>query len=378
VSVARIAIAALLALLAPSAFAHKPSDSYLALSSQAAQIDGHWDIALRDLDALMDLDRDHDGAITWGEVRTRWDEIDRYALDHLRLSTAKGACSIAIRDHQVDRHTDGGYVVLVLAGSCPDVADALTIDYSLLFDIDAQHRGLVKFAEKGRDASIAAVFPTDHRSQTLGANGSPPLTQFVSFVADGIAHIATGYDHILFLVALLLPAVLRREQTRWVPVAELRTTLWTVGKTVTAFTLAHSLTLSLATLHIVSLPSRFTESVIALSVLLTALDNFVPFLPRRRWLVAFLFGLMHGFGFASVLLDLQLPTSALAISLFGFNVGVKLGQLLLVALIIPPAFLARRSVGYRRVAFNGGSAAIAVLALAWLVERSLNVSLIPF
>ncbi len=377
-SLARFMLLAVLAVFAQCAFAHKPSDSYLTLSADAAKLTGHWDIALRDLDAILDLDRDRDGAITWGEVRTRSSAIDEYALAHLRLSTPAGPCALEIRDHRIDRHTDGGYVVLGLVGTCAGSAASLTLDYSLLFDIDAQHRGLVSFTQGGKGRGIAAIFPTDRRTQTLGVGASPPLAQFASFVADGIKHIATGYDHILFLVALLLPAVLRREQGRWVPVSDLRTTLWTVGKTVTAFTLAHSLTLSLATLHIVSLPSRLTESVIALSVLLTALDNFVPFLPRQRWHVAFVFGLMHGFGFASVLLDLDLPTSALAMSLFGFNVGVELGQLMLVALLIPPAFLARRSAGYRRLAFNGGSAAIAVLAFAWFIERSLNVSIIPF
>jgi hypothetical protein len=372
-------LAAVALLFCTVASAHKPSDSYLTLVGDGQHLDGHWDIALRDLDAVLGLDRDGDAAITWGEVRARWSEIDRYALDHLALATQAGTCRVGVHGHRIDRHTDGSYAVLDIDGTCPDAIDALTVDYSLLFDIDAQHRGLVNFSTKDNGArTVAAVFPSDRRTQTIGAGATRPWSQFASFVGDGVKHIATGYDHILFLVALLLPSVLRRESGRWVPVADVRSTLWTVGKTVTAFTLAHSLTLTLATLHVVALPSRLTESAIALSVLVTAIDNVVPFLPRRRWLVAFVFGLMHGFGFASVLLDLDLPTSALALSLFGFNIGVELGQLILVAILIPPAFLARTTLGYRRIAFNGGSAAIAAIACAWFIERSFNVSLFPF
>ena len=118
--------------------------------------------------------------------------------------------------------------------------------------------------------------------------------------------------------------------------------------------------------------------MIALSVLVTAIDNLVPILPARRWIVAFAFGLMHGFCFASVLLDLDLSGPMLALSLFGFNVGVELGQLAIVAVIVPVAYAARSLCGYRIGVVGGGSVAIAVLALGWLVERSLDLKLMPF
>ena len=147
---------------------------------------------------------------------------------------------------------------------------------------------------------------------------------------------------------------------------------------VTAFPIAHSITLSLAALGVVKVPSRLVESMIALSVVLTAVDNIVPFLPRRRWLVAFAFGLLHGLGFASVLLDLGLPRATLALSLFGFNVGVEIGQLILVALLVPLAHLARNHRSYSRYAVGAGSALIAFYALGWVVERALKFSFMPF
>ncbi|MEP7043926.1 MAG: HupE/UreJ family protein [Dokdonella sp.] len=378
----RLLACAALLLCASLAHAHKPSDSYLTLQIDDAAVNGHWDIALRDLDVVLDLDRNRDSRIDWGEVRTRIGEIDAYALAHLRLSIDAGPCSLAATDPLIDRHSDGAYVVLTLSGHCTGRIDVLTVDYSLLFDVDAQHRGLLKLETKGASAAdtqvVTAVFAADGRRQAFAAGGTSAWHQLKSFIGDGIGHIAGGFDHILFLIALLLPAVLGRSGRSWFAVPGISVALWNVAKTVTAFTLAHSITLSLATLHFVQLPARLTESMIALSVLVTAIDNLVPILPSKRWVVAFVFGLMHGFGFASVLVDLNLPRSALALSLFGFNVGVEMGQLVLVALLVPLAYLAREKRLYQLVALKGGSVVIALLALGWLIERSLNLKLMPF
>ena len=391
--------------LATEAAAHKASDSYLSLAVDGATLIGQWDVALRDLDLALDLDRNADATIDWAEVRTRHADIAAYALSHLTVTalnpdaTVNGACTLRVTDHAIDRHTDGAYAVMKLSGACPVAAPALLVDYRLLFDVDAQHRGLLKLQSRGgapmqsrgsapvqsRGSAIAdqpvvvsAVFSADNAVQTIATHAPSSLSQWFTFVADGAKHIAIGFDHILFLVALLLPAVLVRKQKKWLPVADLGTALLSVFKIVTAFTAAHSITLSLAVLGWVQLPSRLSESLIAASVLLTALDNLWPFLPRRRWLVAAAFGLVHGFGFASVLIDLQLPAASLAVSLFGFNVGVELGQLALVALLVPLAYVSRQSSGYPRIAVSGGSAVIAITALGWLAERSLNLQLMPF
>ena len=378
-----------LSLIALVAQAHKPSDSYLSLQVAGEKITGQWDIALRDLDLVLDLDRNADAAIDWGEVRTRHADIAAYALSRLVLtqpeSTGKQdvACKLAVTDQLIDNHTDGAYAVLKLAGACPSAFSALSVNYSLLFDVDAQHRGLLKLESRsasgdGTPFVLSAVFPADNATQTLKLSEPGGMAQFATYVADGVKHIAIGIDHILFLIALLLPAVLLRSGGKWVPVADIRTAFWSVLKIVTAFTVAHSITLSLAVLEIVQLPSRFVESAIAASVLITALDNLWPFLPRKRWLVAFAFGLLHGFGFASVLIDLKLPASALLLSLLGFNVGVEIGQLMLVAVLMPLAYLSRASKGYTRIVLGGGSVVIAAISLGWLLERSFNLKLMPF
>jgi hypothetical protein len=149
-----------------------------------------------------------------------------------------------------------------------------------------------------------------------------------------------------------------------------------VLKIVTAFTLAHSITLSLATLGVVSLPTRWVESAIAASVVLAALNNVFAVVGGRRWIVAFAFGLIHGFGFASVLSDLGLAQTTLALALVGFNVGVEGGQLVIVAIFLPLAYELRRSRFYTWGVFIGGSLVIAALAGIWFAERAFLFKLI--
>ena len=363
--------------------AHKASDSYLMLKVVGANVSGQWDIALRDLDLVLELDRNGDSVIDWGEVRSRHAEIAAYAMRHLDLKSGNRACPMRVDDQLIDNHSDGAYAVLKLTATCPNAVEALTVSYRLLFDVDAQHRGLLKLETPAKDGNsspqvVSAVFPAENATQIFAlANGST-LAELGTYIVDGVRHIAVGFDHILFLIALLLPAVLVREGRRWIPVADMQSAFWSVLKIVTAFTIAHSITLSLASLDVVRLPSRLVESLIAASVLATALDNIWPFLPKKRWLVAFAFGLIHGFGFASVLADLNLPNSSLVLSLLGFNIGVEIGQLILVALVIPLAYLTRSSTAYPRFALQTGSVVIAAVSLGWLLERSLNLQLMPF
>jgi len=149
-----------------------------------------------------------------------------------------------------------------------------------------------------------------------------------------------------------------------------------VVKVVTAFTVAHSITLSLAALSVVTLPSRWVESAIALSVVLAALNNIWPVVYGKRWAIAFCFGLIHGFGFASVLADLGLPQESLLIALVAFNLGVELGQLVIVGIFLPVAYRLRATAFYQRVLVVYGSAAIALIASLWLVQRALDLKLI--
>ena len=365
-------VAALLCMtLAFAAHAHKASDAYLTLERDGKALRGQWDIALRDLDNALALDANDDGDITWGEVRTRLADISDYALSRLDVTSGGARCALAAGALAIDTHTDGAYAVLRVSGACPQAGPTVAVDYRLFAGLDPQHRGLLNYVEHGRSESVVFSAQTPHRS--VGGQSGGPLRQFAVYLNEGVWHIWTGFDHILFLLSLLLPAVLVRTPRAWQPGRSFRDAFVDVAKVVTAFTLAHSITLSLAALSIVVLPSRWVESGIALSVVLAALNNLFPVVANGRWMAAFGFGLLHGFGFAGALHDLGLPAGSLALSLFGFNLGVEAGQLAIVLVFLPLAFALRSTWTYRRLVFGGGSAAIAAVASVWLVERAFDV-----
>ncbi|MBE7939321.1 HupE/UreJ family protein [Ramlibacter aquaticus] len=376
--------AALLALLllAPlAALAHKPSDSYLTLAGQpgSGDLKVRWDIALRDLDYVLELDRDGNGALTWGEVRARTDDITRYATGHLALEAGGHACTWErTAPMQLEHHSDGTYAVLRLAAHCGALEGELKARYSLLFDVDPSHHGLVQWIAPGSAGSQALVFTPDSAEQVLALQPQSAWRTLRQYLVDGVWHIWVGYDHILFLLSLLLPSVLARRDGRWVGVNRFGTAFKEVLKVVTAFTLAHSITLSLAALHVISLPSRIVESAIAASVVFAALNNLRGAIESKRWVMAFCFGLIHGFGFASVLADLGLPQEALALALVGFNLGVEVGQMAIVAVFLPLAFLLRGTGFYRTGVLKAGSAVIALVAAWWFVQRAFDIQGGPF
>jgi hypothetical protein len=371
--VRRILLLVLL-LLAGGALAHKPSDSYLAVAVDGAGVHGQWDIALRDLEFALGLDADGNGEITWGELKAKRKDVEGYALSRLNIRADGKPCVLTPADLLVDDHSDGTYAVLRFTAACGAGAPAaLEIGYRLFFDLDPTHRGLLRF-ERGGTATTAVLSP-DQPRLTLKAGQSSLLGQFLDYLKEGVWHIWIGFDHILFLLSLLLPSVLILENKAWRPAERFNVTFWDVFRVVTSFTVAHSITLSLAALSVISLPSRLVESTIALSVVLAALNNLKPLVAERRWAVAFAFGLIHGFGFASVLADLGLPQGTLLLALVGFNVGVETGQIAIVCIFLPLAYALRGTWLYRRVVFSGGSAAIALVALVWLGERALDVRL---
>ncbi|MCL2449276.1 MAG: HupE/UreJ family protein [Polyangiaceae bacterium] len=370
-----VALALAATLVASPALAHKPSDSYLTLTVAGAAIDGRWDVALRDLDNALSLDRDGNGAITWGELTDRESEVTAFVLGHLALLADGAACRAAPGGLRVAAHSDGTYAVLDFRAACGAEPRQLAVDYSLFFDIDPQHRGIVRIDDGA--GTRTAIFSPNDAKQTFERAELRPLHQLGAAVRLGVDHIFAGIDHLCFLVALLLPAVfVRIGRTAWVPVPRLGPALAEVLKIVTAFTLAHSITLTLATLEIIRLPSRLVESGIAASVIVAAINNVYPLLGDERWAAAFALGLLHGFGFSAALMDLGLPRLNLALTLFGFNVGVEIGQMALVAVVVPLTYMARRAALYRRVGLVGGSLVIASVASVWFVERAFAVKIL--
>ena len=358
--------------------AHEPSKSYLNLVLASNQLTGQWDLPISELKSVVAL-TDKDGLIAWEDLRDHYPEVLRYAGARLKLRVDDREVTLRFTGTEPtwEEFTDGPYLqvpmVVSLGTAVPQV---LEVDYRLFFETNALHRGMLRFETVGGVQST--VFSPDEPVQRLAVKLPGRAQEFARFLREGVGHIWTGYDHILFLLALLLPAVLRREGGKWAGVGAFRPAFVQVVKIVTAFTAAHSVTLSLAALHLVKLRPQLTESAIAGSVMLAALNNLWPVVRERGWLVAFGFGLIHGFGFANALGELGLREGGLALVLVGFNLGVELGQLAIVAAFLPLAYTLRHTRFYQTGVLRAGSVAILLVAAVWLAERLCDKKFLPF
>jgi hypothetical protein len=266
------------------------------------------------------------------------------------------------------RLSDGLYARVPFSVRCAAGAARVQVAAGLLAEVDRDHRVLVRVGQGAQAASH--VLGSSQRSLVLprtreASERSATLRAGAAQIARGLRHIFEGSDHIAFLLVLLLPAVFRRRDPQagfWPLAVE-------IAKVVTAFTLAHSLTLSLAALGFLRTSADVIEPAIAASVALAALSNLSPRFFQHGSLLAFALGLLHGFGFSSALADAGLSGAALFAALFGFNLGVELGQLLIVTLFVPLALLAARARLVRSYALPCGSLAVFALALFWVFER---------
>ncbi len=377
-----ILLLGLLALAQP-AFAHKASDAYLQLQRNGDLLQLRWDISLRDLDAMLDLDSNDDQKLSWGEVRARMDDIRANALAHLVLQ--QGRCNLSeAAAPAIENRVDGAYLVLQLQSHC-STDGALDVDYRLFREVDPTHRGLLRVAmADGQAPALQSLDPQagavsvmlPHEASDTANNGAPSANGS-SFFFDGIHHILIGYDHILFLISLLLPSVLKRKPDGWQPVAYWQEAVWPMVATVTMFTIGHSITLALAGLKIVSISPRIIEPAIALTIIVAAVDNIRPLLRGRRRVFAFLFGLIHGFGFANVLAELDLPVKSFVAALLKFNLGVEAGQLIVVSVALSVLLALRGWRAYPAVVLGGGSAFAVVIAALWFGERVFDLKILP-
>jgi hypothetical protein len=353
----RFALAAILVFAGSRAGAHATSTSYLGLEAggEVGGLAARWDIALADIAWSVDLDADADRRISWGEVVAGRGAVTAFVLAGLDVSRGGLACTAHVRDLSLADHLGEPYLSFDTQLACAR-AGPLRIATPLLFGLDASQRTLLKVVMGGaaRSAVLAPGGPPWEEAHDAGT-----VQRFLQFLAHGAWHVWIGYDHLAFLLLLLLPSVLRPRG------AVLRDVLVLV----TAFTIAHSITLALAASGLVSLPERPIEFVIALSIVVAGALNLWPAAARLRLPLAFGFGLVHGFGFANALAGLDIAGARLVPLLAGFNVGVELAQLALVALALPvllawhrsPIFAARiaplLSIG---VATGGG---------IWMIER---------
>jgi hypothetical protein len=345
------------------ASAHSQSYGYLTVNISKTTITGMFELAIRDADRVHSLDSNNDGTITWGDIRQSETTIAHQLLSTLTFGDGEKICTLNPSPLMINTHGGETYLVAPFSAPC---AGAITLTYNAMFTIDAQHRGLVT-ANMGNQSQTFVMSP-DAKTASLGQTAG---AHFTSFAVHGVQHLLAGYDHMLFLITLLLATVARNHM------AGLRTGLIEATKVVTAFTVSHSCTLALAALGWITIPVPLTESLIAITIALAAFNNLWPVVRDRIWLLALGFGLIHGLGFANVLTDLGLNTGNLLQALLAFNLGVEAGQLAVVLVALPLMYLIMRSPKASRT-LPLTNLAIAIFGLAWFSDRAFGTSLMPF
>lgn len=341
-----------------AALAHTGSASYVRLSASDSGASFRIALDLRDLEYALGVDANADGAITWGEVLTGKAALLAYIRERFVLSRGDLACDVSADDLAIDAINGGVYVVASGNARCRK-RGAVRVTSEMMFDLDAGHRTMLEWSDRER-RSLSVLTESARSWEALADVGLS--SQLVRFAHEGMLHIWSGIDHLAFLLMLLLPAFAMRADSRAV---EWRKLLGII----TAFTLAHSMTLALAATGIVTVSPRLVEPAIAASVVFASATNLVPRARSIGASTAFVFGLLHGFGFASALQGLDATRSSLAIALAGFNVGVEIGQLLIVAAVLPVLLLLRTRTAYATRVVRAVSCVVAASGIVWLWQR---------
>jgi hydrogenase/urease accessory protein HupE len=328
--------------------AHPASVAYARVSIAEAAVEIALSLNLFELDLVLSLDRDLDGRVDATELAARRADVVNYLRDTVGVSASGRALVAEVLSVEPGLSRDGRAVLeaMLRFDSAPPLRDVV-VRCEPLTELGADHTTLA-LIDSGR-----VVRQFVFRSGVTYRDAPSLVATALAFLKLGIVHIFVGHDHIAFLIALLLTGA----------------SLAAVVKIVTAFTAAHSLTLSLAALDVVTLPPMLVEAGIALSIIYVAAENLFTTRREGRWIVSFVFGLVHGFGFATVLKELGLPSSALVTSLVTFNVGVEIAQVAIVAAALPILYALTRTrlhVPLTRLA----SAIILTLGLVWLYQRT--------
>jgi hypothetical protein len=360
-----------------AAAAHNVDQSYLYLRVYEDSINFVVEITAADLERALDLGWDTEERATLPQVQERLDEIREYVEARFEVSTAdRGVWEPRFRRVSILSVGFGDFVQLeYVVDDLDEIPDLMEISFNVLFEVAQFHRNWVIIGHNWMTATFnneaipSLILSPNNYTQTLDLTSSSWVRGFIGLIWLGVLHIWIGIDHILFLVALVLPSVLIRRNGAFQPVGDFKSAFTNILFIVTSFTLAHSVTLALAGLEIVTLPSRLVEAIIAGSIAVAAAANLMPNLRVKEWMIAFGFGLFHGFGFASVMGDIGVGRDHLALSVFGFNVGVEIGQVAILVVIFPILYALRRQSYYNGL-MKLGSCGLIAIALVWFGERA--------
>lgn len=354
--------------------AHQMSTGYLNLQADnSAQYDLQGQLQLRwfDVDSQVKLDSNLDGQLQWQEVQSRKQQILQFIQDNLSIQANQQKCVLLMPDGlRSDKHFDEGYLSVALFVDCKNYSlDNLVVQYTGIFAQDPEHKLIVNLVGTEADSVGAShVLSATQQQVKIDITSSNWFSVLSSYVYQGIVHIFIGIDHILFLVVLVLTSVLIFQNGQWTAKLDNKQVIKDTAWIITAFTLAHSLTLSATALGWIAPSSRWVEFGIALSIVLTALNNLWPVVTRLSW-ITFGFGLLHGMGFASVLGELGLSQQHTLLSILAFNLGVEAGQLMILLLLLPVLFFCRGKKWYAQYGLKVGSIVIGLIAINWSIQR---------
>ena len=374
-----------LLVMAIPAAGHSGDESYVYLSVFDTTIEGRVEYPVSDLGEVLgvEIPQDEEGAID--AIEPLLAEIHGYTLEHLSLGSGSEEWDLSLSDDfRILDIAAGTYVVI------PFEVDR-TFDPSVPRIFDAGYDGIIEAKPERvalliietdfgsgtfqNEADALLTFTSDNTDQRVDLEDPSFFRGFAAVIGLGVEHIQIGSDHILFIVALLLPAVLVfTKRAGWEPASSFGASLWRVTKIATSFTIAHTITLTLGGLGIIEISGSIVEPIIAISIALAALHNLRPVLFNQEWLVAFGFGLFHGFGFASLLSGLGLDRTNRVVSLLGFNIGIERGQIAIILLLFPALFMLRRTRIYLPI-MRWGSVALIVIAVGWFIDRTLGLDI---
>jgi hypothetical protein len=355
-----------LLVLAPRAHAHALGTSYLAAEIRGDEAPSlRWDLSVHDLIWTVFIDADFDGLATWQEIQDARSAITGAVLAQLEVSRGGTACALGVADLALARRDEQNYLSITMNVACPRTGP-LSVGGPLFLTGDASQRVLLSISRG--DTRIATTLSPSEPSWLEPAEVSA-WASFGHFIGEGVWHVLIGYDHIAFVLLLLLPSVVRPVEGRWRGAEGVAPVTRDIVTIVTAFTIAHSTTLALAVTGTVALPTGPIELAIAASIAVAGALNLFPSLSRWRLPLAFGFGLVHGFGFANALGEIDAAGVSMLPLLAGFNIGVEIAQLGIVAVVLPLIYLARRRRWYSGGVLPLGSCALGAAGVVWLVQR---------
>ena len=372
--------------LSDDARSHAVGESYVWLNVGENRFEGRFQLRLPDLREKLGIQISEDPDTARRQITESAPVVWEYLQEHFSIMSAGEKIQLIPERAEIfELENLGHYAQYFYRTADLEIPDRISVRNEIFFEDDRLHRALLliesnaKTGEKYGGEFTVLIFRPSNSLQELDLTAVEAILEPRDFVWQGMLHIWVGIDHLLFLLTLLLPAVLisrssERDETGADP-PHFRAALWGIVKIVTLFTIAHSVTLTLAALDLVRLPPRFVESMIALSIIVVALNNTFPIFRATNWIIIFFFGLFHGLGFASVMGDLPFRMVDLVKVILAFNIGVEIGQIAFVGVVFPFLYWLARSRIQARAVVVTGSLAICMVATFWLFERAVDVSL---